>query len=150
MTPVLQISYQVEAYIHQYRITDIASNRVKFLIWILECNFRNHFASGKSGLDNLDINEDQTLEHILPQSCWKSKTLPSGWVWWDPAGTNVADKDDLRNYVDRLGNMCIVKKKYNSSYGNNSFSQKQNNKIGGYKKFLCSIICMVDNGGFRF
>lgn len=96
-----------------------------FLIWILEQEFRKHYPSGKSGLDDLDITEAQTLEHILPQSCWKSKDLPiDGWNWWNDAA-NVTDRNDVRDYVDRLGNMCIVKKKYNSSFGNSSFADKQ-------------------------
>jgi hypothetical protein len=120
--------------------TSIQNNRYNikqgtFLVWILEQKFRDYYPASKSGLDNLDINEDQTLEHILPQSCWRSKTLPiKGWEWWNDAA-NVTDKDDVHDYVDRLGNMCIVKKKYNSSYGNNSFKNKQRKKIGDYKSF---------------
>lgn len=121
--------------------TSIQNNRYNikqgtFLVWILEQKFREYYPAGKTGLDHLDIKEEQTLEHILPQSCWKSKSLPvSGWEWWDPSGANVTDKNDVRDYVDRLGNMCIVKKKYNSSYGNSPFKKKQVKTIGEYKSF---------------
>jgi hypothetical protein len=101
-----------------------------FLLWIIECNLREAHKAHNTGWDMVDIKEDQSLEHILPQSCWKGKTLPiTGWEWWDTAGVNVADKNDVRNYVERLGNMCIVKKKYNSSYSNKPFLVKQKDKL---------------------
>ena len=106
-----------------------------FLIWILEQKFRECYPAAKSGWDHLDITEAQSLEHILPQSCWRSKNLPiKGWEWWDDSA-NVTDKNDVRDYADRLGNMCIVKKKYNSSFGNSSFVDKQRKEGGDYKNF---------------
>jgi len=101
-----------------------------FLLWMVECNLREAFKAPTGNWYEVDIKEDQSLEHILPQSCHKGKTLPiTGWGWWDPTGANVTDKNDVRDYVDRLGNMCIVKKKYNSWYSNKPFLEKQKSKL---------------------
>ncbi len=125
-----------------------------FLIWLIESNLRKAYTAEPGTWKYLDIKQDQSLEHILPQSCYKSKDLPiDGWEWWDIAKTNVTDRDDVRDYVDRLGNMCIVAKNINSSFSNKPFSEKQNQErkekgkaIPSYSTMTTSWITMCDLG----
>lgn len=125
-----------------------------FLIWLIESNLRKAYTAEPGTWKFLDIKQDQSLEHILPQSCYKSKDLPiDGWEWWDIADVNVANTDEVRDYVDRLGNMCIVAKNINSSFSNKPFSEKQNqerkektNVISSYSDMTTSWITMCDLG----
>jgi hypothetical protein len=125
-----------------------------FLIWLIESNLRKAYTVEPGTWKYLDIKQDQSLEHILPQSCYKSKDLPiDGWDWWDIAKTNVTGRDDVRDYVDRLGNMCIVAKNINSSFSNKPFSEKQNQErkgegkvIPSYSTTATSWITMCDLG----
>ena len=128
-----------------------------FLLWMIECNLREAHKAHSTGWDMVDVKEDQSLEHILPQSCWKGMTLPiAGWGWWDTAGVNVTDNNDVRDYVERLGNMCIVKKKYNSSYSNKPFLVKQKDKFKidddeylSYSSLTSHWVTMCDLGGAK-
>lgn len=125
-----------------------------FLIWLIESNLRKAYTAYPGTWKYLDIKQDQSLEHILPQSCYKSKDLPiDGWEWWDIAKTNVTGRDDVRDYVDRLGNMCIVAKNINSSFSNKPFSEKQNQEreeksktIPSYSTMTTSWVTMCDLG----
>jgi hypothetical protein len=106
-----------------------------FLLYIIETVLRSQYSVPSGHWQQIEINSEQSLEHILPQSAHSSNSLPlEEWPWWAPgeeinpdtgADYNIESTDEIKNYVERLGNMCLVKKKYNSSYGNKGFEHKQ-------------------------
>jgi len=90
-----------------------SERRTKYVLWQL---------SKPTGETTININEIQT-EHIMPQ------TLSNGWIKYlkdktDLSETKIAEK--YKENKDKIGNLTIIKGKWNDSMSNELFENKKN------------------------
>lgn len=64
--------------------------------------------------DQIRFFEAKSIEHVLPQN----PSQDSEWL-------NQHDKEDMKNYVNSLGNLVLISKSKNSSASNKEFSDKK-------------------------
>lgn len=81
-----------------------SENSRKLVTYVLS-KFNYQDSSGENRIDFANVN----IEHILPQKPGKAWGLK---------------KSDVKGYVDKIGNLVLVSKKYNSSMGNASITEK--------------------------
>lgn len=63
--------------------------------------------------------DHQSIEHIMPRNFSKAKSRDGEWKW-------AKEKPDLhREYLNRLGNMCLIEKDINSHVESYDFNAKQ-------------------------
>lgn len=65
-----------------------------------------------------DYSTIETIEHILPQ------TIDNEWKQY--LGNDANDELVLKNYINTIGNLCLISRKANSSVGQNPFEKKKN------------------------
>jgi len=89
-----------------------SERRTTYILWRL---------SKPTGETTININEIQT-EHIMPQ------TLSNDWIKYLEDKTNLSEneiREKYKEYGDRIGNLTIIKGKWNESMSNRLFEEKK-------------------------
>ena len=89
-----------------------SERRTKYILWRL---------SKPTGETTININEIQT-EHIMPQ------TLSNDWIKYLKDKTNLSENEIIekyKEYADRIGNLTIIKGKWNKGMSNRLFEDKK-------------------------
>jgi hypothetical protein len=81
------------------------SEKSRMLIKYIFNEINNHFETGEQVIDFTNVN----IEHILPQKPSKEWNLK---------------RKEIKSYVDKLGNLTLIHKKFNSSGGNKTIKEK--------------------------
>jgi hypothetical protein len=94
-----------ELFIESYRdLSYGTSEKARQLIKYSFEEINNHKSSGEQKIDFAKVN----IEHILPQE-------PKKWG---------LSKKEVKDYVNKIGNLTLLSKKYNSSIGNEVLTRK--------------------------
>jgi len=111
------------------KFSSVSEKRVKVQFYILYEIERE--MSGASGLKPDEHSPRQHIEHILPQNLSKKASRLTEWDW---ARKDLAKH---RDYLNRLGNLCILEANFNISLSNYDFEAKQQGKYpSGTSKFV--------------
>lgn len=105
--------------------SESSAPRAKYLLKELELTMRRDKLGPKHELEPLD---DLTIEHIFP------KNPSQDW-------RKVMNSDkDIRNYTNRMGNLCLVNAEINRRQGSSGFEDKRNNIYSKSPLVLTSYI----------
>lgn len=92
----------------------------------------------KNGKNYADINDycakNIEIEHIMPQECL------------DLSDYEMINKEEFSQYLNKLGNLTLLEKTFNSSCKNKSFNQKQQFYVGSSFYMSTSIFSKTGTG----
>lgn len=117
-----------EQFLEDFQNINLQTNNKPFVRYLLS-QIENHLTSEEKKVDQISVN----IEHILPQKPDKS---------W-----KVTDKE-LKENVNRLGNITIVLEKFNSSMSNKPIMEKLSLLEQSSLEINNQIVKLVRNSGY--